>query len=484
MNKRLGGYVVLVAVISLLFAGCGRDHGDDVDLSAASSVTVKADKEFALANSSEDITLTAEVKNVDGTLLSGKAISFVITAGTGSLHTADAATNASGVASVKLRRDPIAPPNTIEDVTVTATVDTATGTKTVRFLNLTVTLTSDKETALANGSEDITLTALVKNANGTLLPGKTISFVITAGTGSLHNADAATNASGVASVKLRRDPIASPNTSEDVTVTATVDTASGTKTVRFVNLIILMTADKEIALANGNDPVSPERITLTAHVNDANGTAISGQTISFAVTAGTGSLINADTVTNASGTATVMLQRDPIPSPNTREDVTVTATADSASGIKTVRFINQPSSAAIEIALNRVITDLAILTFDLVSSPTVSKPLLLEVTPIGLATTAPFIGPLGPGTQNTYAFGLGDTTYSLVTSVVPGITTTVNGTLVGFTFSVDQSLTSLPTFTVLTQPSYFPALTSAGYPVLPEVTKVDFVETTIFDTDK
>ena len=55
MNKRLGGYVVLVAVISLLFAGCGRDHGDDADLSAASSVTVNADKEFALANSSEKI---------------------------------------------------------------------------------------------------------------------------------------------------------------------------------------------------------------------------------------------------------------------------------------------------------------------------------------------------------------------------------------------------------------------------------------------
>ena len=279
MNKRLGGYVVLVAVISILFAGCGSDNGDDVDLSAASSVTVIADKEFALANSSEDITLTAEVKNVDGTLLPGKAISFVITAGTGSLHNADAATNASGVASVKLRRDPIAPPNT-------------------------------------------------------------------------------------------------------------------------------------------------------------------------------------------------------------REDVTVTATVDSASGSKTVRFINQPSSVAIEVALNRVVTDLAILTFDLVSSPTVSKPLLLEVTPIGLATTAPFIGPLGPGTQNTFAAMLDTTTYSLFTSVIPGITTTVNGPLVGFTFSIDPTITSLPTFTVTTQPTYFPALTSGGYPVLPEVTQVDFVMTTIFDTDK
>jgi len=383
MNKKLGGYVVLVAVISLLFAGCGSSH-DDVDLNAAASVTVSADKEIALANGSEDITLTAEVKNVDGTLLAGKAISFVITAGTGSLHAAEAATNASGVASVMLRRNPISP----------------------------------------------------------------------------------------------------PNTSEEVTVTATVDSASGTKTVRFVNLIVTLTADKEIALANGNDPVSPDRITLTAEVKNADGTAMSGQTISFAVTMGTGSLVNADVATNASGIATVKLQRDPIPLPNTREDVTVTATVDKASGTKTVRFINLPATVQLEVALNRVVSDLAILTFDLVSSPTQSAPVLLEVKPIGLATTPPFIGPLGPGTQNTFAAMLDTTTYSLFTSVIPGITTTVNGPLVGFTFSIDPTITSLPTFTVTTQPTYFPALTSGGYPVLPEVTQVDFVMTTIFDTDK
>ena len=121
MNKKLGAYVVLVAVISLLFAGCGGSNGDDVDLNAAASVTVSADKDIALANGSEDITLRAEVKNVDGTPLSGKAISFVVTAGAGSLHSADAATNASGIATAKLNRGPIAPPNTSENVTVTVT---------------------------------------------------------------------------------------------------------------------------------------------------------------------------------------------------------------------------------------------------------------------------------------------------------------------------------------------------------------------------
>ena len=387
MNKKLGGYVVLVAVISLLFAGCGGSNGDDVDLNAATSVTVSADKDIALANGSEDITLTAVVKNVEGTLLSGKAISFVVTAGIGSLHAVDAATNASGIATAKLNRGSISP----------------------------------------------------------------------------------------------------PNTSEDVTVTVTADAASGTKTVTFINLLISLTSDKAIALANGNDPVNPERITLTAQVTNAVGSAFANKTISFAVTSGTGSLVNAAATTNASGIATVKLQRDPISAPNTREDITVTATVDSASGSKTVRFINLPATAAIEVALNRVVTDLAILTFDLVTAPTQSAPLFLEVKPIGAAITPPFIGPLGPGTQNTYAALLGgpnNTTYSLITSVIPGITTTVNGALVGFTYSIDPTITSLPTFTVTTLSTYFPAMTSGGVPVLPAVTQTDFVAATIFDTDK
>jgi len=246
---------------------------------------------------------------------------------------------------------------------------------------------------------------------------------------------------------------------------------------------VTMTSDKAIALANGTDPVSPERITLTAEVKNYAGTVLSGKTISFVITAGSGTLVNVTAATNASGLATVQLQRDPIAAPNTREFITVTATADSASGTATVRFINLPAAAAIEVALNRVVTDLAILTFDLVSAPAQSAPTLLEVKPIGAAITAPFIGPPSPN-QNTFASLLGPTTYSLFTSVIPGITTTVNSAIVGFTFNIDPTIKSLPTFTVTTQPAYFPAITSGGFPVLPAVTEADFVETTIFDTDK
>jgi hypothetical protein len=249
---------------------------------------------------------------------------------------------------------------------------------------------------------------------------------------------------------------------------------------------VTMTSDKSIALANGTDPVSPERITLTAEVKNYAGTVLSGKTISFVITAGTGSLVAADAATNASGLATVQVQRNPVAAPNTREFITVTATADSATATATVRFINLPVTAAIEVALNRVVTDLAILNFDLVSAPAQSAPTLLEVKPIGAAITPPFIGPLGPGTQNTFASltGISTPTYSLITSVIPGITTTANGAIVGFTYSIDPTTKSLPIFSVTTLPAYFPAVTSGGLPVLPAVTATDFVATTVFDTDK
>ncbi len=235
-----------------------------------------------------------------------------------------------------------------------------------------------------------------------------------------------------------------------------------------------LTADKTIALANGTDPVSPERVTFTA-------TSTPGTPVSFVITAGTGSLVNPAAATDASGNATVQLQRNPITGVNTREDITVTATAAGASAAKTVRFINLPAQAAVTIALNRVIQDLGSLTFDVVSSPTQSAPQFMLVTPLGAAIAFPRIGPLGPGTQNTYTIAAGTTTYSLLTTVSPGITTRVNDPLVGFTYNIDPTIKSLPTFAVGTTPSAVTSLATGAVAIT--VSKTDFVETTVFSTD-
>lgn len=239
---------------------------------------------------------------------------------------------------------------------------------------------------------------------------------------------------------------------------------------------VTMTADKRIALANGI-----EDITLTALVTNASGSTLSGKAISFVITQGTGTLHAASATTDASGNATVKVNRGPISPPLTKEDVIVTATADSVSGSITVRFINLPTSASIQVAINPPISNLAILTFDLISSPTQSTT-LLSIDPINEAATSPFIGPLGPGTQNTFASILSaPNTYTLFTSLNPGITTVLNSPIVGFTFAIDSTITALPTYVI--GPNNITASNPSGLPLLPALTQSNFVATVVFDTE-
>jgi len=240
--------------------------------------------------------------------------------------------------------------------------------------------------------------------------------------------------------------------------------------------IVTMTANKSIALANGNDIVSAETITLTALVTDAAGTPLAGQTISFVMTAGTGSLVNASATTNASGIATVQLMRDPITPPATREDITVTATAAGASGAKTVRFINLPASAAIQVALTRTVTDIAILTFDLVSAPTPTPPTFLTLSATGEANIPPYVNGV-----NTYTAQLDTSTFTITTSVIPGFTAPANDPIVGFVYNISSTIKELPVFSI--GPNHITGFDSGSFPLLPTLVQSDITATTTFDTD-
>jgi hypothetical protein len=240
---------------------------------------------------------------------------------------------------------------------------------------------------------------------------------------------------------------------------------------------VAVTADKRIALANGI-----EDITLTALVTNSSGSAISGKTIAFVITVGTGTLHSADAATDASGKATVKVNRGPISAPLTKEDVTIMATADIVSGTKSVRFINLPAAATVQVAIDPPISNLAILTFDLVTSPTQTTT-LLSIEPINEAVTAPFVGPNGPGTQNTFTSILNPpNTYTLFEGLpAPGITTVTNSPIVGFVFAIDSSITALPTYEI--GPNNITAFDPSGFPVLPALTQSNLVAAVVFDTE-
>jgi hypothetical protein len=136
-----------------------------------------------------------------------------------------------------------------------------------------------------------------------------------------------------------------------------------------------------------------------------------------------------------------------------------------------------PNTAVVEVGFNRVVADLAILTFDMVSVPTQT---VLVVAPINEANTTHFVSGV-----NTWASILNaPDTYTLMTApiIAPfGITTVIGSPVVGFTFGIDSGIKALPTFAV--GPNHITALNSSNVVVLPALMQADFFAATVFDTD-
>lgn len=131
----------------------------------------------------------------------------------------------------------------------------------------------------------------------------TITATLSAGTGSLQGTPSAiTNSAGQAT--FTNLSIAGAVGSKGITFTSaglTSVSANGlTLTVGTLALATATTATAQSALTSTAVAVLP-----AVHVTDADGNPIQGQTVTFAITAGGGSLTGADQVTNASGNASV-----------------------------------------------------------------------------------------------------------------------------------------------------------------------------------
>lgn len=120
---------------------------------------------------------------------------------------------------------------------------------------------------------------------------------------------------------------------------------------------VTLTSSKAVVLADGSDAV-----TIQAEVKNADGTAAAnGTSVAFSATAGT---LSAPSAATTNGIASVTLTRAAI-SGASNQTVTVTATAAGVSGTKGVKFINQPTSVDVFIAISPAVTNLATLQFKL-----------------------------------------------------------------------------------------------------------------------
>jgi hypothetical protein len=208
---------------------------------------------------------------------------------------------------------------------------------------------------------------------------------------------------------------------------------------------------KSYALANGADS-----ITLIATVSPA---VADGTTVTFLVTSGAAS-VTPLTATTVGSKATAA-----VTSGTTNNTVTVTASTGHGTGSATMKFIAQPASAVVNIALNTAIINLETLNFKLASDSTatfISSAELnqLLVDPTSLLTAGPGI----TDPVNTISVGL---------ISVNGFSTVANTPIIQINYNI---LFGVPTFQVS---SVVSATTVPGIPLT--LTPSNFVVTVTYN---
>ena len=172
------------------------------------------------------------------------------------------------------------------------------------------------QTAMPGHALSTPFTVEVSDINGNGVAGVSVTFTVTAGGGTLTAANALTNSSGLASSTLTLGPNAGANT-----VSAVSGTLAGSPLVLSATGVAVTGPASNIVLVSGNSQTGSvgQQLTnpFTVMVTDANGSPVSGVTVAFGVTAGGGTLMTANVLTNSSGLASSTLTLGPSSGTNT-----------------------------------------------------------------------------------------------------------------------------------------------------------------------
>ncbi len=451
----------LLLVMSLLFlTACGgapgtsdTDTDDDTGGTGGTGGTTQLVSEITLtlgassvaANGTDSLAIRATVNDQDGAAISGTSVSF--SSSLGSLSSATASTDANGIAQVTLTAGTVAG---TANITISASGFNANGT--VDFSSTStdlvvagVSLILGASSVVANGTDSIAVRATVTDQDGDPLSGASVSF--SASSGTLTAASATTDNSGVAQVSLAAGTLTGASL-----VTVSVSGFSDNGTVSFVPgpaATVDLQASPASVLASGTSNIS-------ASVVDANGNAVTGETVTFSFDAqgsGSPSLSSITAETNSNGIALS------------------TYTAGSAVGTDTVSAgtsSNASDTADIVVTAAAVIVssiDLTAGASSLVADGTTSAAIRAEVLDIDsnpvegeVVSFSSTAGTLSSATATTDSNGLAQVT--LTSSTTPE-TALVNASISGFTDEVTVPFVAGPPSTSLSvisgNPSSIPA---------------------------
>ncbi len=341
----------------------------DIILVAASvgEVTVTAGSQTVVADGASGTIIRATVMGISGANIpDGTVVTFVTTAG--SLEslaaagdvvkatvrtTSITAETSGGIAQVTLKSA-----TNLGTATVTATCGGVNGSASVTFVAgavNAVTVTANPANLSAGSSTLSTIQATATDKDGNPSSGETIAF--TALFGSLSNAAAVTNASGIATVTYTA-PKTVPTGGKDTITAKSTNGKSGPATITLIAATVgsvTVTAGSSSLLADGSST------TIFATVKDVNGNNVAdGTSVTFATTAGGFPDVLTTTATTTNGIARVTLTSGTNPG-----TAVVTATVGGRSDTVSVVFVAGPAFKVL------VTADPSNLTADGVSTSTI-----------------------------------------------------------------------------------------------------------------
>ncbi|RLD35332.1 MAG: hypothetical protein DRI73_02690 [Bacteroidetes bacterium] len=304
--------VLLLIGISISISSCEKKDPPEPDPEASSIQSASGNSQSAevgqvLANPVEVV-----VKDQDGKVFPGAAVSFAVTEGSVSPTTAK--TDASGKAKTSWTLGTSEGPQTL---IVTAFKADGTTKLSGSPITFTATATQKKATSieLVDG-EDQTADAgtvlansikiLVKDQNGDAFAGAAVNFAVTEG--SVSSASEITDANGNASVSWT---LGSTVGTQALTVTAfkADGTTALTGSPITVNATCLVKEAASIELVSGGDQSAVANNTLAEYivfiVKDASGNPFVGVKVNFSITEGNLGATGNSTVTDADGLATI-----------------------------------------------------------------------------------------------------------------------------------------------------------------------------------
>ncbi len=303
MPVRSSRRLVALVVLSLACSSSSGDPGGGGNETLALSL-LEGDGQSALGHTAVATAPAVRVTS-NGAPKAGVQVTFSVTQGGGVVSGATPVTGSDGVARVFAWT--LGAPGDAQQLR--ATLSGATGSPVTFDANATtgpaaqlIAVQGDQQTAAAGQAAPVKPVVAVRDAGGNPVPGSTVAWQVTAGTGSVLLPELATGADGTATVGNWVFGQATGAQQLDVTACATCGTVSfhGTATPGPASSLEKVAGDFQAVLVSTAAPVAPKVL-----LKDIFGNLMPGTAVTFAVTQGGGSLTGATPTTGADGTATV-----------------------------------------------------------------------------------------------------------------------------------------------------------------------------------